>query len=81
MRRAAQRIAGQLVLWGLLLGTSLAVACSGGGGGAYGSNDPGGVSTVISGQSDTSGVSAGSALRAPGAGGSGAAAPTATRMP
>jgi hypothetical protein len=79
MRPTARRITGWLAFWGVLLGASLAVACSGGG--SYGTNDPGGVSTVISGQSDTSGVSAGSALQAPGAGGSGAPAPTPTRTP
>jgi hypothetical protein len=67
----ARRCVDRLALWGVLIGTSLAVAssvaCSGGSGGAYGSNDPGGVSTVISGKSDTSGVSAGSAVQPPGA--------------
>ena len=80
MRPTARRITARLALVGTLLGAALAVGCSGGGG-SYGTNDPGGVSTVIRGQSDTSGVSAGTALQAPGAGGSGAPAPTPTRTP
>ena len=63
----------RVALWGVLIGTSLAVAavaagaCTGGSGGSFGSNDPGGDSAVVSGQSDTSGVSAGTALQPPSA--------------
>jgi hypothetical protein len=54
----------RLALCGAVVAAAFVMAC---GGGSYGSNEPGGVSTVISGQSDTSGVSAGTALQPPGA--------------
>jgi hypothetical protein len=57
----------QLALYGALALTMLSLGCGGGSGASYGSNDPGGVSTVISGPSDTSGVSAGTALQPPAA--------------
>ena len=51
---------------------SLTAACTSSSGGAFGSNDPGVTGTVVSGKSDTAGLSAGAALTAP---------PTATKSP
>lgn len=51
---------------------SLTAACTSSSGGAFGSNDPGVTGTVVSGKSDTAGLSAGAALTAP---------PTATKAP
>jgi hypothetical protein len=51
---------------------SLTAACTSSSGGAFGSNDPGVTGTVVSGKSDTAGLSAGAALTAP---------PTPTKSP
>lgn len=51
---------------------SLASGCTSSSGGAFGSNDPGATGTVVSGKSDTAGLSAGAAFTAP---------PTATKSP
>ncbi len=49
-----------------------ATGCTSSSGDAFGSNDPGATGTVVSGKSDTAGLSAGAAFMAP---------PTATKSP
>ena len=63
MRGTVHRGAWAVVVIALCLATA---ACSGGGDKSFGgSNDPGKNAEVISGKSDTSGVSAGTALQPP----------------
>jgi hypothetical protein len=52
-----------------MIGVLFATACSGGSHGSYGSTSGGaaGVPTTVAGKSDTSGISAGSAVQAPNA--------------
>ena len=70
-----------ICLTGVLLFVATSLACGGGGSSSGGSFANNTVPTNVVGQSDTSGISAGAALQAPGSGGASGATPTVTRTP
>ncbi|MBU6289129.1 MAG: hypothetical protein KGS10_13320 [Chloroflexi bacterium] len=69
VRASRRAIVPRLVILGL---AAWASGCTSSSGGSFASNDPGATGTVVSGKSDTAGLSAGAAFMAP---------PTATKTP